>query len=154
MTMLFPCPTSPGPQAPLECAVSRQIPAGAPPVARLPHPGETLSIGRSRDALVIESSFDPVFGEWRAYGRLVTGGWIPPRDERVELVVSAWSESTFEVRVVPRSTHFRRWGARRLRRWFRLAHEAADALAARLTSCTRNLATNTENKELTHGFHP
>jgi hypothetical protein len=166
MTMLFPCPTSPGLHAPLECAVSRQIPGVVPPVARLPKPDETLSIGGSRSALVIESPFEPAVGEWRAYGRLVNAGWAPPRDERVELVISAWSETAAELRVVPHSTHFRRWGARRLRRWFRLAHEAADALAERLTSGpTFSLdshvagvatlrARTIEKEELTHGFHP
>jgi hypothetical protein len=130
--------------------VSRRIPGAVSPAAGLPEPGESLSIGASRAALVIESPFELVFGEWRADGRVVNAGWAPSRDERVEVVISAWSESAAELRVVPRSTHFRQWGARRLRRWFRLAHGAADALAERLTSCTRDI----EEKELTHGFHP
>jgi hypothetical protein len=64
-----------------------------------------------------------------AGGRLIDRGSRLIWFRRVAVVVSAWSAQAVEVRVVPASTCLHRWGTRRLARYFRLAHDAADSIA-------------------------
>ncbi len=52
---------------------------------------------------------------------------------RVTVEVTEWSACACELRVIPRTRHLQLWGARRQRRYFMRAHEAADALADLLT---------------------
>ena len=63
-----------------------------------------------------------------ACGRLVGRGPRLASCHRVCVVVSEWSTRAVVVRVMPRSPRLHRWGGRRLARYFRLAHDAADAL--------------------------
>jgi len=84
----------------------------------------------------------PVFG-WEG------ASWLAPatirtsrgrRLEDVEIELNAWDEEATELVVRPRARAPYHWRARRVRRYFRLAHEAADAL-------TRVLATDTPRLE-------
>jgi hypothetical protein len=47
----------------------------------------------------------------------------------LEIEINAWDPSSTEVVVRPRARHPYRWGGRRLRRYFEVAHLTADALA-------------------------
>jgi hypothetical protein len=69
-----------------------------------------------------------------ARGRLVSAGPRLPRCARVDIEISATSSRTVELLVRPRSRHIHRWGTRRQRRYFRLAHAAADHLQRVLTA--------------------
>ena len=62
---------------------------------------------------------------WSATGRL-HGVGRTERAERIDVVLSAWSGATVELRIRPQSAHPYRWGRRRLRRYFDLGHLAAD----------------------------
>jgi len=80
----------------------------------------------------------PVFGvdgaSWAARASIRT-----PRGrvlERVELELNIWDEHATELLVRPCARSPHRWHARRLRRYFRLAHLAADALTAVLRTTT------------------
>jgi hypothetical protein len=59
-------------------------------------------------------------------GRLVGSGARLIRFTRVDIEISAVSPGTLELRMLPRSLHIHGWGRRRQRRYFRLAHAAAD----------------------------
>jgi len=65
-------------------------------------------------------------GGWRAQGRLVGRGLRLAHHARVEIVVAPWSEDACELQVAPRSHRLPHWGERRRRRYWRLAHAAAD----------------------------
>jgi len=56
--------------------------------------------------------------------------------ERVELELNIWDEHASELLVRPCARAPHRWRAHRLRRYFRLAHLAADALTAVLGTST------------------
>jgi hypothetical protein len=74
--------------------------------------------------------------------------WIWPRSEwrtagclfhrrtrvvaRVELSIAAWSHDASELAVRPAARHPERWSRGRTRRYFALAHDAADGLTRRL----------------------
>jgi hypothetical protein len=84
----------------------------------------------------------PMFGldgaSWRAPATICT------RDgrqrENVEIELNPWDEQATELVVRPRARSPYNWRAHHVRRYFRLAHEAADAL-------TRVLATDTPRLE-------
>ncbi len=61
-------------------------------------------------------------------GRLVDSGPRLTRFTRVDIEIWAVSPHTLELRMLPRSLRIHRWGTRRQRRYFRLAHAAADHL--------------------------
>jgi hypothetical protein len=65
-------------------------------------------------------------GGWRAQGRLVGRGLRLAHHARVEIVVAPWSDDSCELQVAPRSHRLHQWGERRRRRYWRLAHAAAD----------------------------
>ena len=65
---------------------------------------------------------------WHAGGRLVGAGPRLARSTRIDIEVRAASCDSAEVRLLPRSRHIHRWAARRQRRYFQLAHAAADRL--------------------------
>lgn len=71
---------------------------------------------------------------WRTRGRLIGRGPRLVPYSRVDVLIAPWSEHSCELRVEPRSRHLHRWGAQRLRRYYRLAHAAADHLVSVLTS--------------------
>lgn len=83
-------------------------------------------------------SFAPVDGfnppTWRARGRLARNGLGLVRHTSVDLEITPWSQIACELRMSPRSKRFRSWGAHRQRRYFVLAHQAADEIARRLGS--------------------
>ncbi len=103
-------------------------------------------IDLSADAVLrLEEPFGvtfPAFGlegvSWVAPASICT-----PRDhrlERIEIELNAWDAHATELVVRPRSRAPYHWRARHLCRYFRLAHEAADAL-------TRVLATDSPRLE-------
>jgi hypothetical protein len=65
---------------------------------------------------------------WYGRGLLVGSGPRLARVTRLDIEVRPATRDTVEVRLVPRSRHIHRWAARRQRRYFRLAHAAADQL--------------------------
>jgi hypothetical protein len=67
-------------------------------------------------------------------GRLVGSGPRLTRFTRVEIEISSVSPHGLELRMLPRSRHIHGWGMRRQRRYFRLAHAAADHLQRVLTA--------------------
>ncbi len=89
--------------------------------------GDTYGMGTD-GALTIDSPFRLIAEyptpSWRATARLFSQG--SRAVARVELEVAAWSTNTSELTVRPIARHPERWGRRRLRRYFALAHEGAD----------------------------
>ena len=65
---------------------------------------------------------------WRASGRLVGKGWSPRRFGDVDVEIFPWSASAIEIRLARRSPFPVYWGVRRVRRYWALAHAAADRL--------------------------
>jgi hypothetical protein len=51
---------------------------------------------------------------------------------RVEIEVGEWSEDATRLQVRPRARRLERWTGRRIKRYFALAHEAADLTARTL----------------------
>jgi hypothetical protein len=82
----------------------------------------------------------PVFGvegaSWTAPASLYARGH---RRERVEIELSAWDERATELLLRPQAQSPHRWYARRVRRYFRVAHRAADALTSVLSTSTPRL---------------
>ena len=70
----------------------------------------------------------------RLSGRLVGSGARLTRFTRVDIEISPVSPHGLELRMLPRSRHIHGWGLRRQRRYFRLAHAAADHLQQVLTA--------------------
>jgi hypothetical protein len=134
---------------PLDCVVTRRIPR-APSSGVLPLAGDSLELPEGGH-LIFDAPFEATSGGWSAPARLVAFGRWPFRGERVEIAITATPMTAArELRVVPRSLHASRWSARRVRRWFSLAHEGADALATRLTVRSRIVA----REEMANGIHP
>jgi hypothetical protein len=71
---------------------------------------------------------------WRATARLRGCGLRFVRYARVELEVAAWSDDASELRLRPVSRRVTRWGPRRQRRYFALAHRGADVVLELLTA--------------------
>ena len=87
--------------------------------------------------LCMDTPFQPVRDLTKAggaSGRLVGSEPRLASCHRVCIVVSEWSPGAVVVRVMPRSPRLHRWGGRRLARYFRLAHDAANALGERVRS--------------------
>ena len=86
------------------------------------------------DTLVLDGSFRETWcwprSEWRASGCLYQRRNRPVT--RVELSIAAWSRDASELALRPVARHPERWGRRRTRRYFALAHDAADGLTRRL----------------------
>ena len=74
---------------------------------------------------------------WRRPGRIVMQGWHLVRYARVDVELLPWSPWDAELRVVPRSLRLARWGGRRRRRYFDVAHDAGDALRVTLAPVVR-----------------
>jgi hypothetical protein len=89
--------------------------------------GDTYGVG-SDGALTIDTPFRLASSyptpSWRATGRLFAQG--SRAIARVELEVAAWSNTASELTVRPIARRPERWGRRRLRRYFALAHDSAD----------------------------
>jgi hypothetical protein len=65
---------------------------------------------------------------WQISSRLVGTGPRIARFSRVDIEIRPASSHAVELRLRPRSRHIHRWATRRHRRYFRLAHAAADRL--------------------------
>jgi hypothetical protein len=74
---------------------------------------------------------------WQATGRLYGHGPRVVRFNRVELEVAVWSDDASELRLRPVARGVTRWGARRQRRYFALAHESADFILHLVTAAAR-----------------
>jgi hypothetical protein len=72
---------------------------------------------------------------WRADARLLTRRGRPVA--RVALTVDGWSDDATRLQLRPAAAHPERWSRRRLRRYFRLAHLAADRAARELHEHSR-----------------
>src|SRR4051812_32291219 len=68
---------------------------------------------------------------WEATGTLRASR---ARRTRVALTVAPWSNDVSELRLRPCTRRFATWGRHRQRRYFRLAHRAADDLASALVT--------------------
>jgi hypothetical protein len=66
---------------------------------------------------------------WHISSRLVGAGPRIARFSRVDIEIRPSSSRAVELRLLPRSRHIHRWATTRHRRYFRLAHAAADRLA-------------------------
>jgi hypothetical protein len=125
------------------------------------HARDSLPLGRS-GALTFDARFERVGAGWRTSGRLQCFSRGRIRSERIDIAVSEC-----ELRIVPHSKRAGQWGTRRLLRYFRLAHEAADAIVDSLSSTeisrtgidppatgAPTLSPRTiETGALIHGFH-
>lgn len=123
--------------------IARRIDRAPPSLGRLLANPHVLPVGAkvplgSDGSLRLDAPFEPhVRGslkEWRTSGRLIGHGPRLVRYSRVDLLIAPWSDDACELRVAPRSRHLHQWGARRLRRYYRLAHDAADRLLPMLRS--------------------
>jgi len=109
------------------------------------HEGTRINLDGDDAVLRLEQPFGvtfPVFGlegaSWRAPASICNRQGR--RLEHVEIELNVWDEHATELVVRPCARSPYNWRARHLRRYFRLAHEAADAL-------TRVLATDTPRLE-------
>jgi hypothetical protein len=101
-------------------------------------PGDDLPIGRDFSlgrfgTLRLDGPFEHHGEVWDARGRVIGRGPRLARYSRVEVVITPWSDDDYQLRVQPRSSFLPRWGERRQRRYFDLAHAAADRLLPILT---------------------
>jgi hypothetical protein len=71
---------------------------------------------------------------WSAPGRVVTRVASMVRFARVEIAVIVWSDELSEVTVRRRGRQVLSWGERRERRYFDLAHDAAEYVAGALAA--------------------
>jgi hypothetical protein len=96
-------------------------------------PGGVLRIDKPFSAM----PSDPTRA-WQATGRLYGRGPRIVRYARVELEIAAWSDDASELRLLPVARHLTRWGTRRHRRYFTLAHDGADFILELLTAAARS----------------
>ena len=98
------------------------------------HPGQAIALGDA-GTLSLEQPFElqwlPRWPAWRTCARLrtPTGRHVA----RVELELAAWSSDASELLLRPIAGHPERWGKRRLRRYFALAHPSTDYVAVALS---------------------
>ncbi len=116
--------------------------------------GTELALGDG-NTLQLDAAFGvmfPVFGvdgaSWNAPASLCARG---RRRERVEIELNLWDEHATELVVRPRSRSPYRWSARRLRRYFRLAHRAADVLTQVLGTDTPRIGPTERTPSYAHG---
>ena len=122
--------------------ITRRIDRPPEALARvLNHPGmlpvhEDVSVGR-RGSLRLDKPFEHLEVDdadvWETTGRVIGRGPRIARYARVEVVIAPWSNAAYQLRVLPRSRFLPRWGQHRQRRYFDLAHAAADRLVPILT---------------------
>jgi hypothetical protein len=144
----------------LDCVVSRRIPRPQSNHMR-PEAGHCIELPANA-RVVLDAPFEPVPGGWRTSARLIGRRRGPDRHERVDIALTWASPTAAELHVFPHSAHSARWSAGRLRRYFRFAHAAADALADRLNGALDSPVAGASTmpsptaieKELIHGLHP
>ena len=118
--------------APLTFVLERRIDQPLPDVEaatrHIARDGVALDLGGG--ALVFNRAFrseaDPWYPSSHASGVLVTSRGR--RVARVELSLAPWSDGVTRLELRPVARHPERWTARRLRRYFHLAHDGADAV--------------------------
>jgi hypothetical protein len=71
---------------------------------------------------------------WQIRSRLVGAGPRIALYSRVDIEIRPASSRSVELRLLPRSRHIHRWSTRRQRRYFELAHAAADRIAQLLAA--------------------
>jgi hypothetical protein len=102
--------------------------------------GDSYGVG-TEGAFTIDNPFELVASypgpTWRAQGRLFARG--SRAVARVEIEVAAWSGEATELTVRPVARHPERWGRRRLRRYFSLAHDSADRSLQMLSVPSRTM---------------
>ena len=113
--------------------VNAAVSTGSPLVA-----GADIPLS-SAGSLAIDTPLRRTLGSYdlsyRADARLMT-----PRKRlvaHIEIEVDPWSRSATRLQLRPAARHPERWSARRLRRYFVLAHQAADHTARELGSAAR-----------------
>lgn len=92
--------------------------------------GFTVDFGRD-GWLQVDGPFERLLlahPTWRAHGRLGRNGVLSARTTRVEIEITSWSERVSELSLRPVKTRPLQWGKRRLDRYCRSAHRAADHL--------------------------
>jgi hypothetical protein len=98
----------------------------------------------------------PRLPAWRTTAQLAT-----PRGRRVarvELEITAWSSDATELVLRPLARHPERWGKRRLRRYFALAHGGIDHVASVLAQAPaiagdRRHTVDRQERIPSYGFH-
>jgi hypothetical protein len=70
---------------------------------------------------------------WHASARLYGHGLRLARYTTVEIEIAVWSDQACELQLRPLTRYLARWGTRRQRRYFALAHQAARELASVFT---------------------
>lgn len=114
--------------------VSRRIGVGAVRLTELleQQPLDDLHLeseGVPRGRLVLDGALEPtplVRPTWAGAGRLYGRGPRIARYARVHVWISAWSDDAVELQIRPVCRYPFNWGRRRRRRYFELAHLAAD----------------------------
>jgi hypothetical protein len=93
--------------------------------------GQDMSLG-AQGRLRLDEPFEhrgpDVAGTWETRGRVIGSGPRLARFARVDVVIAPWSTESAQLRVQAHSRFLPRWGERRQRRYFDLAHAAADRL--------------------------
>ena len=117
--------------------VNRAVSTGGPFVA-----AADLSLGWD-GAISFDTPLRRTLGSfdlaWRAHARLLTRHGRPVA--RVALTVDGWSGDSTRLQLRPAAPHPERWSRRRLRRYFRVAHLAADRAARELDEHSRDAPT-------------
>lgn len=94
--------------------------------------------------LLLDAPFRPRsdrWSEWSLRSWSATGMLITDRCNsvaRVEIEIGPWSDAATRLELRLLEGHPQRWGQRRLHRYFRLAHLAADQTARTLTQTARH----------------
>jgi hypothetical protein len=84
---------------------------------------------------------------WSATGVLITDRCRSVA--RVEIEIGPWSQNATRLELRPVAQHPHRWSQRRLHRYFRLAHLAADQTASTLTQTAQHpTRMNADDREL------
>ena len=90
-------------------------------------------------SMIFASSFEQLdIGDMpilRARARLVGRGPRICRYARIDVELAPWSVTAAQIRITPRSRYVHLWGVRRRRRYWSLAHGAANTLREMLMGC-------------------
>jgi hypothetical protein len=145
---LAPSPPQPHPPGVLERHVSRTVERPFASISSAIENPATFTDGRVVPVAGIgKMVFDSTFQRLESGGmpmlhtraRLVGRGPRVCRSTRIEVELTPWSTRATEIRIRPQSPFVHLWGVRRSRRYWMLAHGAANALKETLlTSCAES----------------
>jgi hypothetical protein len=79
---------------------------------------------------------------WRTTGRIHMGGFAG-RSTKVDVECNGWSTDSIELRVRPVTRRVARWGRRRQRHYFELAHRSIDELVRCMTGLVHSTSRET-----------